>query len=152
MNNEEIKELAKLRVVCNSQREELERLKEFRMPHELHYRLESIEETMHSFLLLLTNKRQAQSKKARKSMSRCLRQKILDRDNRTCQNCKKTAETFKEIKLHIDHIIPVDKGGTDDENNLQVLCSSCNLLKKNYIFWPIKKAPAKHCFFARLFY
>ena len=134
MFEEEEKELAKLRVICPGQAKDLERLSEFRMPRELHERLEKIEEIMHSFLLLLTNKRQAQSKKARNSMSKSLREKILNRDNRTCQNCKKTAESFREIKLHIDHIIPVSKGGTDNEDNLQVLCSSCNLIKKNYIF------------------
>jgi hypothetical protein len=33
--------------------------------------------------------------------------------------------------IHIDHIQPVTKGGTDDEANLQPLCAPCNHRKHN---------------------
>ena len=32
---------------------------------------------------------------------------------------------------HIDHITPVNQGGTDDRDNLQLLCAGCNLRKSD---------------------
>lgn len=52
-----------------------------------------------------------------------LRYKILERDNYTCQLCGKAAP---EVKLEIDHIVPVANGGTNDESNLRATCYSCN--------------------------
>lgn len=49
--------------------------------------------------------------------------KLLKKYNFRCVICE-TAES-----LTIDHIRPVSKGGTDDLNNLQILCKSCNSKK-----------------------
>ena len=35
--------------------------------------------------------------------------------------------------LHVDHKVPVSKGGTDELSNLQTLCSDCNLNKSDVI-------------------
>ena len=34
---------------------------------------------------------------------------------------------------HIDHILPISKGGSHTQNNVQVLCWPCNLSKRNKI-------------------
>ena len=34
-------------------------------------------------------------------------------------------------ETHVDHIIPLARGGTDDLKNLQPLCAACNLRKKD---------------------
>lgn len=53
------------------------------------------------------------------------RRRIYERDKHKCQLCK------SKDHLHIDHIIPVSKGGTSDDNNLRTLCHACNLSKGN---------------------
>lgn len=62
-------------------------------------------------------------------MTRELRERIMRRDNYTCKICGKYMPD--EVGLHIDHIIPVSKGGKSIEQNLQVLCSKCNGHKSN---------------------
>ena len=64
------------------------------------------------------------SVKKRKGISNSVRIAVMERDNYKCQMCGATVDDG--IKLHIDHIIPVSKGGSDSPNNLQVLCSDCN--------------------------
>lgn len=52
---------------------------------------------------------------------------ILERDNFTCQICGATPTDSSQ--LHVDHIIPKSKGGSNMPSNLQTLCASCNLKK-----------------------
>ena len=56
-----------------------------------------------------------------------LRFQILRRD-RVCQLC---GVGPKDEVLEVDHIIPRSKGGTNDPDNLQVLCTRCNRGKGN---------------------
>lgn len=65
----------------------------------------------------------------RKPIKPSVRFQILKRDNYRCQMCGITAKDG--ATLEIDHIIPVSKGGTNDEDNLQVLCRDCNAGKSD---------------------
>lgn len=69
------------------------------------------------------------SKEQRKLMTKELKDQIKKRDNYTCQVCGKYMPD--EVGLHVDHIIPVSKGGKSIPSNLQVLCSKCNGSKSN---------------------
>lgn len=66
-----------------------------------------------------------------------LRQSILERDNYTCQGCgckvhdRRTGIWNTPDKAHIDHIHPISKGGASTPDNLQVLCRTCNISKKD---------------------
>lgn len=57
-----------------------------------------------------------------------LRYEVLHRDGFRCQAC---GATHRETRLHIDHIVPVSKGGVTAKDNLQVLCEACNLGKSD---------------------
>lgn len=66
-----------------------------------------------------------------------LRAEILERNGYTCQLCGAGAgdpdpfNPSRKVRLHIDHIIPVSQGGTEDKDNLRALCSSCNQGRAN---------------------
>ena len=49
-----------------------------------------------------------------------VRQLVLDRDGRRCGNCGSTEE------LHVHHIVPLTRGGTNEMGNLRTLCKSCH--------------------------
>lgn len=57
-----------------------------------------------------------------------LRHEVFKRDNYTCKECGKHKS---ETVLHVDHIISIDQGGSDELDNLQTLCENCNLAKSN---------------------
>lgn len=59
------------------------------------------------------------------------RTKVLERDNFTCVNCGRAA--IDGVVLHIDHIKPISKGGTDEIYNLRTLCADCNKGKASSI-------------------
>lgn len=61
-----------------------------------------------------------------------LRFQVLMRDNFKCLACGASPATDSNIILHVDHIIPWSKGGETKIDNLQTLCSNCNLGKSNY--------------------
>ncbi|MCI5815572.1 HNH endonuclease [Ruminococcus sp.] len=45
--------------------------------------------------------------------------------------CGRSPSTTIGLELHIDHIIPWSMGGETVIDNLQTLCSDCNLGKSN---------------------
>ena len=60
----------------------------------------------------------------RSLMTDSLRYEILKRDGFKCVLCGCSAKDG--AKLHVDHIIPISKGGKTVPSNLRTLCDQCN--------------------------
>lgn len=54
--------------------------------------------------------------------------RIMNRDGRKCRICGCTDD------LTIDHVVPVSKGGSNRDNNLMILCLTCNQRKGAEIY------------------
>jgi ATP adenylyltransferase len=59
-----------------------------------------------------------------------VRYDVLKRD-RKCVLCGAIPSADNDVHLHVDHVTPRSKGGSNDFENLQTLCSECNLGKSN---------------------
>lgn len=60
---------------------------------------------------------------------RKIREQVIVRDNFTCKACNKLLELHTRDlskQAHVDHIIRVKEGGTDELDNLQTLCKRCH--------------------------
>lgn len=68
-------------------------------------------------------------KQERSKMTDGLRYDVLKRDNFKCCVCG--YGSLDNVKLHVDHIIPISKGGKTKLDNLQTLCERCNLGKSD---------------------
>ncbi len=70
-----------------------------------------------------------------------LRFKILTRDGNRCKSCGKGPD---QASLEVDYILAVADGGSNDEDNLQILCQPCNLgkLANRPIGYPAKDGGA----------
>lgn len=62
-----------------------------------------------------------------------VRVSVLHKDDYKCLFCGRSSQ---QVQLEVDHIVPFSKGGSNNLNNLQTLCTDCNrgkgarLLKK----------------------
>lgn len=54
---------------------------------------------------------------------RAKRERILIRDAYTCRDCRRVCSG---PDAHVDHVIPLEDGGTDADGNLACRCSSCH--------------------------
>lgn len=56
---------------------------------------------------------------------------VMRRDNFKCQNCGRSPATDPSVILHVDHKKAWANGGETTLDNLQTLCSICNIGKSN---------------------
>ncbi len=53
---------------------------------------------------------------------------LFERDNYTCQYCRKT---YSQKELNLDHVIPRERGGKTTWENIVTSCLRCNSRKRN---------------------
>lgn len=78
-------------------------------------------------------KKEIKVKRTPRQINLRLRWKILKRDNFSCNKCGNSPAKDLNVELHVDHIIPWSKDGETVLENLETLCSDCNLGKSNLI-------------------
>jgi 5-methylcytosine-specific restriction endonuclease McrA len=69
--------------------------------------------------------------KTKRSISWRLRFIVMRRDCFKCKLCGRNPSKNPELILHVDHIIPWSRGGDTIAENLQTLCSECNIGKSD---------------------
>ena len=67
----------------------------------------------------------------RRNIKDTTRYSVLERAGFKCQCCGIKPLKNNDVILHIDHIITYSLGGSDNIDNLQVLCNKCNISKRN---------------------
>lgn len=55
------------------------------------------------------------------------REAVLKRDGYLCQPCKRMDRIT--LATEVDHVIPQAEGGSEDESNLQAICTDCHKAK-----------------------
>lgn len=54
---------------------------------------------------------------------RARRLRVLVRDAYRCHECRRVVSGRE---AHVDHAVPLEDGGTDDDDNLRTLCERCH--------------------------
>ena len=74
-------------------------------------------------------------------------QEILSEQKGRCFYCdNKVHDTF-----HVDHVVPLSRGGEDSPDNLVIACPECNLDKSDKLLHEWDDRPAKRKRFFGLF-
>jgi 5-methylcytosine-specific restriction endonuclease McrA len=78
--------------------------------------------------LVHTQNRRALKKQGDGRISQGLTARLLALQKGRCACCK---GDLKELGRHLDHIVPLSKGGAHEDANIQLLCPSCNTSKRD---------------------
>ena len=71
-----------------------------------------------------------QEPKRKRTLTTSIKIEVFKRDNYICQECG----AGREAKLHVHHIVPFSRGGSDEMSNLITLCESCNEAIGNRVY------------------
>ena len=57
---------------------------------------------------------------------------VAERAGHRCEYCQ-APEAIFNLHFEVEHIMPLSRGGRDEENNLALSCRACNLRKSNFL-------------------
>src|SRR5260370_26373123 len=60
------------------------------------------------------------------------RERVELRANRRCEYCR-APQPVSGVRYHLEHIIPESLGGTDDLDNVALVCPMCNCYKSDHV-------------------
>ena len=95
----------------------------FVIPNDLEKSRKADEEYARRKGITVEELRELRNKRRARSIRGSVRKDVMKRDNYQCQYCGSNQN------LVIDHIFPFSRGGSNDADNLQVLCNDCNSSK-----------------------
>jgi 5-methylcytosine-specific restriction endonuclease McrA len=78
-------------------------------------------------LVIKEQRRLARIKGVGGNLSPGIHKRLMHLQKGLCIVCR---TSLKEVRPHLDHIMPIAKGGANTDDNVQLLCPTCNL-KKN---------------------
>ena len=79
-------------------------------------------------------------KRPSRQMSQRLRFTIFERDNFTCRYCGQKAP---DVRLEVDHVLPVACGGGNEPSNLVSACEDCNAGKSDKLILGVQPEKAQ---------
>lgn len=82
---------------------------------------------------VLDNRIETDNHKTKRDVNLRMRFIVMQRDHFKCCACGASPAKDPSVVLHVDHIIPWAKGGETTLQNLQTLCSKCNLGKSDLL-------------------
>jgi 5-methylcytosine-specific restriction endonuclease McrA len=93
-----------------------------------------ISDTSNDRVKRLRQRRKDAGLKSQSNISKALRAKVLEKCGVACVYCSSSDD------LTVDHMTPVERGGSEEIDNLQIACRSCNADKRNmtheeYMAW-----------------
>jgi hypothetical protein len=74
----------------------------------------------------------------RRAIPRKVRSRIIARDGHTCSYCGGEGDLTHGPDgewWRLDHVMPVSRGGSDEEDNLALACAGCNIRKSDHVDW-----------------
>ena len=95
--------------------------------------LSEIKDNKKSYRKVVITPRKTNNHKTQREPNLRLRFIVMQRDNFKCCACGASPAKDPSVELHIDHIVPWSKGGETTIENLQTLCSKCNLGKSDLL-------------------